>query len=120
MLLVAAAALASGKSNERTTSSTSNPTTSQSTQPAPEPDPEPTPVEAAQDEIVEGLNVLFRSAGVEATAAASEDDLMILSTSKCDRKVLTDLRKALVELKLDPAKFFNTMQCNGGPVLKLR
>jgi hypothetical protein len=83
-------------------------------------EPDASQHELKQQEIVDALNTLFRSGGVDANAGASEEDLMIVSSTKCDRKVLTDLRKALVAFKLDPAKAFETMQCNGGPVLKLR
>jgi len=81
-----------------------------------------TPREIAQNDIVKGLNGLFAAAGVvNAEAAVSDEDLMILTApGDCDRKVLTDLRKGLVAMKLDPAKSFHTMQCNGGPSLKFR
>lgn len=83
-------------------------------------EPDASQREGDQQAIADALNALFRSGGVDATAGISDDDLMIVSSSTCDRKALTDLRKALVALKLDPAKSFATMQCNGGPMLKFR
>ncbi len=80
------------------------------------------PKEAAQQEIVDALNGLFATSGVKNTiATSSEDDLMILAPKgDCDRKVLADLRKGLAAMKLDPKNAFATMQCNGGPLLRLR
>lgn len=72
-----------------------------------------------QDVIVEGLNKLFETTGVDAVAGASDDDLMIVGEG-CDMQVLRDLRKTLKGFDLDPAAAFDTMQCNGGPLLRLR
>ena len=82
----------------------------------------PTAHEKHQDEIVEALNTLIKSFGLaNAMATASDEDLMILTPpGQCDRKVLANLRKGLAALDLDPKKGFATMQCNGGPLLKLR
>lgn len=90
--------------------------------PATEVEPDANDHERAQQEIADALNALFDGAGGHnATAVISDEDLMIVPwKGKCDRQVLADLRKTLVAMKLDPAKAFSTMQCNGGPVLKLK
>lgn len=85
-------------------------------------DPPPTPEELAKQEIVDALNGVFVAGGVKnALATYDEADLMIMTPpGQCDAKVLRDLNKTLVALKLDPKRVFATMQCNGGPLLKLR
>jgi len=78
-----------------------------------------------QQEIVKGLNILFKSSGSTAVAVAFArgDDLVLTPAPgdrSCDKETLRLLRKSLAEFKLDPAKAFATMQCDGGAVLKLR
>jgi hypothetical protein len=93
---------------------------------APAPDAEVEPDasarELAQQEIADSINTLLQAGGAKNSfAAVSEDDLMIMTPpGECDRKALDNLRKGMAALKLDPAKAFATMQCNGGPVLRFR
>ena len=69
--------------------------------------------EAKQEEIQTALNALFKQAGLPTIAAISDEDLIITFADDCDRKVLADLGKALAALDLDPAKVFDTFQCEG-------
>jgi hypothetical protein len=82
------------------------------------------PLEQEQQRVSEWLNAMMNPTNKpnpDITFGVSEGDLMVVVwRGKCDRATLDATRKAIVKLKRDPAKLFATIQCNGGPVLRLR